>query len=84
LSVVRPQRAGKQTARAHQGQRRAQPMVELPPRRALSSPAELGRAGVSQPRPLQPAAQGRALRRLGAAEVPVRGDARGLQVAAQL
>ena len=44
--------------------------------------AELGRAGVSQTDPLQQAAQGRTLRRLGAAEVPLRGNAHGLQITA--
>jgi pimeloyl-ACP methyl ester carboxylesterase len=54
------------------------------PRRTLSGSAELDRAGLSQPDPLQPAAQGRTFRRLGAAEVHVRGNARGLQLSAQV
>ena len=54
------------------------------PRRALSVPAELGGEGVSQTDPLQQAPQGRALRRLGAAAVPDRRAARGLQIAAPI
>ena len=46
------------------------------PRRALSSPAELGRARVSpQPHPLQQARPGRPLRRLGTARPVLRRDA---------
>ena len=51
------------------------------PRRTLSSPSELDGARVSQADALQQARKGRPLRRLGAAEVPLRGNARGLQVA---
>ena len=42
---------------------------------------ELGGAGVSEPDPLQPARQGRPLRRLGAAAGALRGDPGDVQVA---
>ena len=48
-------------------------------RRALSGPAELGGAGVSQAHPLQQGRQGRPLRGLGAAEAPYGRASRGLQ-----
>ena len=55
------------------------------PRRALSSPAELGRARVSpQPHPLQQARPRRPLRGLGTAATLLRRDARQLQVTAQV
>src|SRR3954451_9058016 len=51
-------------------------------RRALPGPAELGRAGVSQPRVLHPARQGRPLRRLGAAAAALPRRPRDVPVAA--
>ena len=51
-------------------------------RRALSSPAELGRARFSQTHSLQQAPQGRALCGLGTAEALLRRASRGLQIAA--
>ena len=51
------------------------------PDEIYAAPQELGRAGVSQAHPLQPARQGRALRRLGAAGAVHRRDARELPVA---
>src|SRR5439155_7737769 len=48
--------------------------------RALSSPAELDRAGVSQARLLQEARQRRPLRGVGTAGPPSVGSARGVQV----
>jgi hypothetical protein len=53
-------------------------------RRALSGPAELGRAGVSQTHLLQPARQRRALCSLGAAETLFRRCSRGFQTAAEI
>src|SRR5437588_5479634 len=53
-------------------------------RRTLSTPTELGRAGVSQTNPLQQARQRRALRGLEAAATFLRRGSRGLQIAAQL
>ena len=52
------------------------------PRRALPGSAELGRAGLPQPHPLQRARQGRPLRRLGTAGAALRGGPRGVPVAA--
>ena len=56
--------------------------VSAYPGRAVPGSAELGGEGLSQAHPLQQARQGRPLRRLGAAGVVQRRDARGLQVAA--
>ena len=53
-------------------------------RRALSSPAELGGAGVSQAHPLQQAPKRRALCGLGTAETLFRRGSRGLQTTAQI
>ena len=50
--------------------------------RALSSPAELGRAGVSQTDPLQQGCERRALCGLGTAETLFRRSSRGLKIAA--
>ena len=58
--------------------------VSVFPGRALSSPAELGRAGVSQAHPLQQARQGRALRGLGAAEALLGRGSRGFQITAHI
>jgi len=51
-------------------------------RRALPGPAELGRAGVPQPRLLQPARQGRPLRGLGTAAAALRRRARDVPITA--
>ena len=56
--------------------------VSVFPGRDLRGTAELGGAGLSQAHPLQPARQGRPLRRLGAAGALHRGAARRVQVAA--
>ena len=62
--------------------------VDLPvggqrlPRRDLRGPARLGRERVSQADPLQPAAQGRPLRRVGAAAVAFGGAASGVPLVA--
>ena len=51
------------------------------PRRDLRRSAPLGGAGLSEPDPLQPPAEGRPLRRVGAAAALLRGAARDVQVA---
>jgi hypothetical protein len=71
--------------RVFQCQRRLHPGYRKRlPRRTLSSPAELGGAGVSQTDPLQQARQRRSLRGMGTAETVLRRGSRGLQNAAQL
>ena len=81
----RPSLLGVLGQRVFQCQGRRHPGCrERLPRRALSSPAELGGARVSQADPLQQGRERRALRGLGTAAALFRGGSRGLQIAAQV